>query len=52
MRPSKILTKVKAKRVWGEIDEVFKKFICPTFIDIRITLNNPNIQVKGWLQFD
>ena len=33
--------RLKAKRVWGDLDEIFKKFICPTFLDMRICLNNP-----------
>jgi vacuolar protein sorting-associated protein 13A/C len=43
---------LKARRVWGALDEVFKRFICPTFIDCRVVLQRPNLQVKGWQGFD
>lgn len=43
--------KLKAKRVWGDLDQIFKKFICPTFLDMRICLKNPLLVVKGWLHF-
>lgn len=39
---------VKAKRVWGDLDFIFKKFICPTFVDFRATLYDPLLQIKGW----
>jgi len=32
---------LKAKRVWGDIDIILKKFICPTFVDFRVTLKEP-----------
>jgi vacuolar protein sorting-associated protein 13A/C len=45
------VSNIKAKRVWGDIDEILKKFICPTFLDLRVTLYKPLIQIKGWWQF-
>ena len=42
---------MKAKRAWGDVDFIQAKFICPTFIDLRIKLINPLIMLKGWMQF-
>ncbi|CAD8067129.1 unnamed protein product [Paramecium primaurelia] len=44
-------TNLKVKRVWGDIDLIQSKFICPTFIDLRIVLNKPLIIIKGWPHF-
>jgi vacuolar protein sorting-associated protein 13A/C len=43
---------LKARRVWGDLDFILKKFICPTFVDFRATLRHPLLQIKGWWQFD
>jgi hypothetical protein len=48
---NKLVNNLKAKRVWGDIDEILQKFLVPTFLDIRITLRNPLLIVKGWLHF-
>ncbi|CAK86161.1 unnamed protein product (macronuclear) [Paramecium tetraurelia] len=42
---------LKVKRVWGDVDLIQSKFICPTFIDIRIVLTKPLIILKGWPEF-
>ena len=34
---------LKARKVWGDIGEVLKKFICPTFVDCRVSLKRPNL---------
>ncbi|CAD8061213.1 unnamed protein product [Paramecium primaurelia] len=44
-------TRLKAKRVWGDIEQIQSKYICPTFIDLRIVINKPLAIIKGWPHF-